>query len=106
MPIANGYRVWETLTPTTVAGSPQLSPWFDTTGFTKLLSWLAIAGGTTVVTAEYGTDGAAADADFTPQTITTGAMSSLDVLGPFIRFRIVQTVADATKLKLYIQARA
>jgi hypothetical protein len=104
--IANGYRVWETLTPTTTALSPQLSPWFDTTGFTRLLSWLAVAGGTTVVTVEYGTDGAAADADFTPQTVTVGALSTLDVLGPFLRVRIVQTVADATKTKLYLQARA
>lgn len=105
MPILNGYRVWETLTPVTLAASPALSPWFDTTGFTKLLSWLAVAGGTTVVTVEYGTDGATADADFTPQTVTVGAMSSLDVLGPFLRVRIVQTVADATKTKLYLQAR-
>jgi hypothetical protein len=104
--IAPGYRVSEYLTPVTVASSPVLGPWVDTTGFTKLLSWLAVAGGTTVVTVEYGTDGATADADFTPQTVTVGAMSSLDVLGPFLRFRIVQTTADATKTKLYIQARA
>jgi hypothetical protein len=106
MPIQPGYRVWETLTPLTLAASPLLSPWVDTTGFTKLLSWLAVAGGTTVVTVEYGTDGATADGDFTPQTVTAGAMSSLDVLGPWLRFRLVQTVADATKTKLYVQARA
>jgi hypothetical protein len=106
MPILPGYRVWETVTPTTTAASPQLSPWFETSGFTRLLSWLAVAGGTTVVTVEYGTDGASADADFTPQTVTAGAMTSLDVLGPYLRVRVVQTVADATKLKLYLQARA
>lgn len=106
MPIQPGYRVAETLTPLTVAASPFLSGWVETSGFTKLLSWLAVAGGTTVVTVEYGTDGSTVDADFTAQTITAGAMSSLDVLGPFLRVRIVQSVADATKTKLYVQARA
>ena len=106
MAILNGYRVWETLTPLTVASSPLLSPWFDTTGFTKLLSWLAVAGGTTVVTVEYGTDGAAADADFTPVTIAAGANVPFNLYGRFCRVRIVQSVADATKTKLYLQAKA
>ena len=105
MPIQNGYRVWETLTPTTVAGSPRLSGWFPTDGFTRLLGWLAVAGGTTVVTVEYGTDGATADADFPPQTLAAGA-NTIDVLGPYLRVRIVQTVADATTTKLYLQARS
>lgn len=105
MGIANGYRVFETVTPLTVANSPMLGPWIETSGFTKMLSWLAVAGGTTVVTVEYGTDGATADADFPPQTITVGELATLDVLGPYLRIRITQTVADATKTKLYVQAR-
>jgi hypothetical protein len=92
--IGNGYRVAEYLTPVT------------TSGFTQILGWLAVAGGTTVVTLEYGTDGAAADADFTPVTITAGANAAFNCLGPYVRFRIVQTVADATKTKLYLQAKA
>jgi hypothetical protein len=105
MAITNGFRVAESLTPVTVASSPLLLPWVETSGFTRLVGWLAVAGGTTVVTVEYGTDGATADADFTPQTIAAGA-SAIDVLGPYLRVRIVQSTADATKTKLYLQARA
>lgn len=105
MPILNGYRVAEWLTPVTVAASPVTGPWVDTTGFTQVLGWLAVAGGTTVVTVEYGTDGATADADFTPVTITVGANAAFNVLGPWMRFRVVQSTADATKTKLYLQAR-
>ncbi len=106
MPILNGYRVAQYVTPVTVAASPVLGPWVDTTGFTQLIGWLAVAGGTTVVTVEYGMDGATADADFTPVTITAGANAAFNVLGPFLRFRITQSVADATKTKLYLQAKA
>jgi hypothetical protein len=105
MGVANGYRIVEWLAPVTLAASPVTTPWIETSGFTKLLPFLAVAGGTTVVTCEYGTDGATADPDFPPVTITAGAMTPPDVLGPFLRFRIVQTVADATKTKLYVQAR-
>jgi hypothetical protein len=107
MGIANGYRVFETVTPATVAASPVLGPWIETSGFTKLLPFLVVANttGTTVVTVEYGTDGATADPDFPPVVITAGAMTPPDVLGPYLRVRITQTVADATKTKLYIQAR-
>ena len=106
MPTLNGYRVAQYTTPVTVAASPVVGPWVDTTGFTQVIGWLAVAGGTTVVTVEYGTDGATADADFTPVTIAAGAVAPFNVLGPFLRFRIVQTIADATKTKLYLQARA
>ena len=106
MPVANGYRVAEYLTPVTQAASPVVGPWVETSGFTQILGWLAVAGGTTVVTVEYGTDGSTADADFTPVTISAGAVAAFNVLGPYLRFRIVQTVADATKTKLYLQARA
>jgi hypothetical protein len=105
MGIANGYRVVEWLTPVTLAASPVLTPWIETSGFTKVLPWLAVTGGTTVVTMEYGTDGINADPDFPPVTITAGAMTPPDVLGPYLRFRITQTVADATRTKLYVQAR-
>jgi hypothetical protein len=106
MPVLNGYRVAEYLTPVTVAASPVTGPWVETSGFTRIVGWLAVAGGTTVVTIEYGTDGATADADFTPQTVAAGANANFDVLGPYLRFRIVQSVADATKTKLYLQARS
>ena len=106
MPLRNGDTIAEYLTPVTLVASPVTLPWVETSGVTQCLGWLAVAGGTTVVTVEYGTDGAAADADFTPVTITTGAVAAFNVLGPYLRFRIVQTSADATKTKLYLQARA
>lgn len=106
MALGNGQRVAEYLTPVTVAASPVFGPWVETSGFTQVLGWLAVAGGTTVVTVEYGTDGQNPDADFTPVTIAAGATAAFNVLGPYLRFKIVQTVADATKTKLYLQARA
>ena len=106
MPVLNGYRVAEYLTPVTTAASPVVGPWVETSGFTQIIGWLAVAGGVTVVTVEYGTDGATVDADFTPVTIAAGLNAAFNVLGPFLRFRIVPTVADATKTKLYLQAKA
>jgi hypothetical protein len=106
MTLHNGDTIWETLTPATTALSPILGPWVETSGVTQALGWLAVAGGTTVVTVEYGTDGAAADADFTPVTIAAGANVPFNLYGRFCRVRIVQTSADATKTKLYLQAKA
>jgi hypothetical protein len=105
MPIRNGDVIWETTTPVTQAASPVTGPWVETTGCTQALGWLAVAGGTTVVTVEYGTDGSTADADFTPVTIAAGANVPFNLYGRFARVRIVQTVADATKTKLYLQAK-
>ena len=106
MALRNGDVIAETTTPLTVAASPYLSAWVETTGCTQALGWLAVAGGTTVATVEYGTDGATADADFTPVTISAGANTPFNLLGRYCRVRIVQTVADATKTKLYLQAKA
>jgi hypothetical protein len=106
MPLHNGDVIWETLTPTLLVNSPVLGPWVETSGCTQALGWLAVAGGTTVVTVEYGTDGSTADADFTPVTIAAGANVPFNLYGRFARVRIVQTIADATKLKLYLQAKA
>ena len=106
MPLRNGDTIAEYLTPVTVAASPVLLPWVETSGCTQALGWLAVAGGTTVVTVEYGTDGAAVDADFTAVTIAAGANVPFNLYGRFCRVRIVQTSADATKTKLDLQAKA
>jgi hypothetical protein len=106
MTLHNGDTIWETVTPTLLVASPVLGPWVETTGVTQALGWLAVAGGTTVVTVEYGTDGSTADADFTPVTIAAGANVPFNLYGRFARVRIVQTSADATKTKLYLQAKA
>ena len=106
MALHNGDVIWETVTPVTVSSSPVLGPWVETTGVTQALGWLSVAGGTTVVTLEYGTDGVNADADFTAVTIAAGANAPFNMYGRYCRVRIVQTVADATKTKLYLQAKA
>jgi hypothetical protein len=103
--IVSGATLWETTTPVLLVNSPVLGPWVETTGCTQALGWLAVAGGTTVVTLEYGTDGSTADADFTPVTIAAGANVPFNMYGRYCRVRIVQTVADATKTKLYLQAK-
>ena len=106
MPLRNGDVIWETVTPVLLVNSPVTGPWVETSGVTQALGWLAVAGGTTVVTVEYGTDGTTADADFTPVTIAAGANVPFNLYGRFARVRIVQTSADATKTKLYLQAKA
>src|SRR6185503_18409194 len=106
MPLRNGDTIWETVTPVTTALSPVLGPWVETSGVTQALGWLAVAGGTTVVTVEYGTDGSTADADFTPVTIAAGANVPFNLYGRYARVRIVQTASDATKTKLYLCAKA
>lgn len=107
-----GYRLFEQVTPATVAGSPVVTGWTDTTGFTTMLLTYVFTNstGTTTATIEGSFDGATQDTDMayaalaaSPQ-ITTGV--SVAVLTPFVRFRIVQATADATRTKLFIQARA
>ena len=112
MPLPPGYKVWERTAPATVAGSPIVTGWFDTTGYTTLLLTYVFTNstGTTTPTIEGSFDGATLDTDMTyaalaasPQ-ITTGV--SVAVITPFIRFRIVQATADATRTKFCVQARA
>jgi hypothetical protein len=104
MPLLPGYKIWEYTTPLTVAASPLLSPWFDTTGYTQVLPFMLSAGGTTVYSIDGSFDGATADADFAYTAPTTG--TTFSVVSPYIRFHVVQTVADATKTKIFLQARA
>lgn len=106
-----GYRVWEQVTPVTVAASPLVTPWIDTTGFTTLLlSYLFTnSTGTTALTIEGSFDGTTLDTDITytappTQTVLTVGVSVV-VATPYVRFRIVQATADATRTKLCVQAR-
>lgn len=107
-----GYRVFEQVAPATVAASPLVSGWLDTTGYTNLLlSWVFTnSTGTTTPSIEGSFDGATLDTDMTyaalagASQLTTGLVVA--VLTPFIRFRIVQATADATRTKLFVQARA
>jgi len=112
MPTPPGYKVWEQTAAVTVAASPLVSAWFDTTGYTTLLLTYVFTNstGTTTPTIEGSFDGSTLDTDMTyaalaasPQ-ITAGV--SVAVITPFIRFRIVQATADATRTKFCAQSRA
>jgi hypothetical protein len=112
MPTPPGYKVWEQTAAVTVAASPLVSAWFDTTGYTTLLLTYVFTNstGTTTPTIEGSFDGSTLDTDMvyaalaaSPQ-ITAGV--SVAVITPFIRFRIVQATADATRTKFCAQSRA
>ena len=112
MPTPPGYKVWEQTAAVTVAASPLVSAWFDTTGYTTLLLTYVFTNstGTTTPTIEGSFDGSTLDTDMTyaalaasPQ-ITAGV--SVAVITPFIRFRVVQATADATRTKFCAQSRA
>ncbi|MCW2767923.1 MAG: hypothetical protein JWO11_3882 [Nocardioides sp.] len=87
----------------TVAGSPLLSAWLDVSGYGRVLPWFVFAAGTSTHSIEGSWDGTAADADFAYTAPTSG--TEFNVVSPFIRWRTVQTVADATKSKVYLVAR-
>ena len=107
-----GWKVWEQTAAATVAGSPIVTGWFDTTGYTTLLLTYVFTNstGSTTLTLESSFDGSTQDTDMayaalaaSPQ-ITTGV--SVTILAPFVRFRIVQATADATRTKFCAQSRA
>jgi hypothetical protein len=105
-----GNRIWEWQTLLTVAASPLLSSatagWFDTTGYTNVLPSYKFTSGTTVITAEGSFDGSTLDADLTTLYGAFPASgTSFPVLSPWFRIRIVQSVADATVTKVFLQAR-
>jgi len=102
-----GYKVWDYVTPATTALSPIVSGWFDTTGYTNLLVSYVFTNstGTTTLTVEGSFDGSAQETDITYAAV--GATpATVQVVTPFVRFRIVQATADATRTKALAQARA
>jgi len=107
MPTPPGYKVWEYVTPATTALSPIVSPWFDTTGYTNLLISYVFTNstGTTTLTVEGSFDGSAQETDITYAAV--GATpATVQVVTPYIRFRLVQATADATRTKALAQSRA
>lgn len=106
-----GNRVWEYNTPATLALSPIVTPFIETTGFTTLLlSYLFTnSTGSTTLSIEGSFDGTTLDSDITytalpTQTTLTEAVTVV-VATPYVRFRIVQATADATRTKIFVQAR-
>src|SRR5207249_4320652 len=102
-----GWKVWDYVTPATLALSPIISPWFDTTGYTNLLVSYVFTNstGTTTLTVEGSFDGSTQETDITYAAV--GATpATVQVVTPFVRFRLVQATADATRTKALAQARA
>jgi hypothetical protein len=107
MPTPPGYKVWEYITPATTALSPIVSGWFDTTGYTNLLISYVFTNstGTTTLTVEGSFDGSTQETDITYAAV--GATpATVQVVTPYIRFRLVQATADATRTKACAQSRA
>lgn len=106
-----GWKVWDQVTPATVALSPIVSPWYDTSGYTNLLLSYVFTNstGTTTLTIEGSFDGQTQDTDVTyaavPASPQLGSGAVVAVLTPFVRFRLVQATADATRTKALAQAR-
>jgi hypothetical protein len=99
-----GQILWQNTSPITVAGSPLLSGWLNTEGISRVLPWFAFAGGTSTHSLEGSFDGSTADADFAYSAPVSG--TEFSVVSPFIRWKTVQTVGDATKSKVVLRARA
>lgn len=99
-----GYKIWENTTPLTTAASPLVSPWFDTTGYSSFLPYFVFAGGTTALTVEGSFDGSTQDTTLTYTAPTSG--TAMDAKHTFIRFRVVQTVGNATTTTIFVQARS
>jgi hypothetical protein len=89
-------------TPLLLAASPLVTPWFDTNGgASQIVPWFVFAGGTSTHSLEGSFDGINADADFAYAAPTSG--TAFAVVSPWVRWRTVQTVADATKSKLVLR---
>ena len=102
-----GWKVWEQTATVTVAQSPVVSGWFDTTGYTNLFISYVFTNstGTTTLTVEGSFDGSTQETDITYAAVPA-TPATVAVLHPFVRFRIVQATADATRTKAFAQARA
>ena len=101
-----GTKVWEQTATATLALSPIVSGWFDTTGYGNLFISYVFTNstGTTTLTVEGSFDGTNLESDIVYAAV--GATpATVAVLTPFVRFRLVQATADATRTKALAQAR-
>ena len=103
-----GFKVWENTAPLTTAASPLVTGWYETTGYTSLLLAYVFTTGTTVLTIEGSFDGATLDSTMPYAALAAAPQTALvvPVMHTYIRFRVVQTVSNATVTSVYAQARA
>ena len=101
-----GWKVWDQVTPVTLALTPVVSPWFDTTGYGNLFISYVFTNttGTTTLTVEGSFDGVTQETDITYAAVGASP-ATVVVITPFVRFRLVQATADATRTKALAQAR-
>src|SRR5690242_6564326 len=105
-PTPPGYHLWEQWTPLTQAASPLVSPWIDASGFSQVVPAWKFTGGTSTPSIEASLDGSTLDADLTTLYSAPTSGTAFNVVSPFFRFKVVQTVADATVTKIFLQSRA
>jgi hypothetical protein len=105
-PTPGGYHLWEQWTPLTTAASPLTSPWIDASGFSQVVPGFKFTGGTSTASIEASLDGTTLDADLTTLYSAPTSGTAFSVVSPFFRFKVVQTVADATVTKIFLQSRA
>jgi hypothetical protein len=94
---------WVNLTPVATAASPLVSPWLQVPeNMGSVLPVFLFAGGTSTNTLEGSFDGATLDTTLPAYAaMTTG--TALLVRHPYIRWRTVQTVGDATTSTVYLR---
>lgn len=90
--------VWFSTVPLN-SGQTITSPWVPhASAYQMGVQWVA-SGGTTTVTVEGSFDGVSVDADFTYSNPTSG--TPFKITSPYVRVKVAQTVANATKTKVY-----
>jgi hypothetical protein len=103
---APGSKLWAVSVPLTVANSPLLTGWLNTDGFTNIVLAYLFTGGTTVMTIEGSADEVTQDPGHTYAALAASPQTALvvPVMHDFIRFRLVQSVADASVTSVFAQA--
>jgi hypothetical protein len=103
---APGSKLWVTVAPLTVANSPLVTGWLNTDGFTNIVLAYVFTGGTTVMTIEGSGDEITQDTTHAYAALGASPQTALavPVMHDYIRFRLVQTAADATVTSVFVQA--
>lgn len=92
-------------TPLTTAASPLVSPWMQVSDdMSQVVPVFAFTGGTSVHSIEGSYDGINLDTSVTYAAPTTA--TAFTVQHPFIRWRTVQTVANATVSTVFLRTKA
>src|SRR6266581_4139819 len=103
---APGSKLWAVSVPLTVANSPLVTGWLNADGFTNIVLAYVFTGGTTVMTIEGSGDEITQDTTHAYGALAASPQTALvvPVMHDYIRFRLVQTVADAAVTSVFAQA--